>query len=389
LHQILISMLVSLLYITFSCIVIWRSSKGFEIASDYLGRKMPLGIKGATLNAIASSMPEFLTTIFFLFYLRDAEGFSGGLGVTSGSALFNLLIIPALVVLILFTSGKKHTIVLNKKVLMREGLVLLVSQVVFVNLLFSGELLAIHGLILVVIYLLYLGLLWIITQRKGTRDPGFTLSVEENNRSVLHRLLTLDITRLILHGRCITASRAWLLLGFSTMVMTFGTWLLVYATDLFGEITHIPLIFVAVVLSAAATSVPDTIISIKDARKGNYDDAVSNALGSNIFDIAFALGLPLLMYNLIYGESIILKAEVLAFTKEVWVFLLLATVSALAIMLIGKKFNRRKALLLLGIYALFLLFVGTQVRPEFQEGIGKPIGGFLKNVADGIGNLLP
>jgi cation:H+ antiporter len=200
-------MLVSLLYITFSCIVIWRSSKGFEIASDYLGRKMPLGIKGATLNAIASSMPEFLTTIFFLFYLRDAEGFSGGLGVTSGSALFNLLIIPALVVLILFTSGKKHTIVLNKKVLMREGLVLLVSQVVFVNFLFSGELLAIHGLILVVIYLLYLGLLWIITQRKGTRDPGFTLSVEENNRSVLHRLLTLDITRLILHGRCITASQ--------------------------------------------------------------------------------------------------------------------------------------------------------------------------------------
>jgi cation:H+ antiporter len=159
--------------------------------------------------------------------------------------------------------------------------------------------------------------------------------------------------------------------------------------DLFGEITHIPLIFVAVVLSAAATSVPDTIISIKDARKGNYDDAVSNALGSNIFDIAFALGLPLLMYNLIYGESIILQAEVLAFTKEVWVFLLLATISALAIMLIGKKFNRRKALLLLGIYALFLLFVGTQVRPEFQEGIGEPIGGFLKNVADGIGNLLP
>jgi cation:H+ antiporter len=186
-----------------------------------------------------------------------------------------------------------------------------------------------------------------------------------------------------------TASRAWLLLGSSTMVMTFGTWLLVYATDLFGEITHIPLIFVAVVLSAAATSVPDTIISIKDARKGNYDDAVSNALGSNIFDIAFALGFPLLLYNLIYGESIILQEEVLAFTKEVWVFLLLATVSALAIMLIGKRFNRSKALMLLGIYALFLLFVGTQVRPGFQEGIGQPIGEFLKNVADGIGNLLP
>ena len=109
-------MALSLLFITLSCIVIWRSSHGFEIASDFLGRKMPPGIKGATLNAIASSMPEFLTTVFFLFYLRDAEGFSGGLGVTSGSALFNLLIIPALVVLILYTAGKGGQIVLNKKV---------------------------------------------------------------------------------------------------------------------------------------------------------------------------------------------------------------------------------------------------------------------------------
>ena len=95
-------MLLSIIYITISCIIIWRSSHGFEIASDFLGRKLPPGIKGASLNAIASSMPEFLTTIFFLFYLRDADGFSGGLGVTSGSALFNLLIIPALVLLMLF-----------------------------------------------------------------------------------------------------------------------------------------------------------------------------------------------------------------------------------------------------------------------------------------------
>ena len=381
-------MLISLLFITLSCIVIWRSSNGFEIASDYLGRRMPPGIKGATLNAIASSMPEFLTTIFFLFYLRDAEGFSGGLGVTSGSALFNLLIIPALVVLILYTAGKGRQIVLNKKVLLREGLVLLVSQVVFVNILFRGELLARHGLILVVIYLLYLGLLWTITRRKKASDPGFKLRLEHRDLGILRRLLTLDITRLILYKKDMTATRAWLLLLVSTMVMTFGTWLLVYATDLFGEITDIPLIFVAVVLSAAATSVPDTIISIKDARKGNYDDALSNALGSNIFDIAFALGLPVLLYTLIYGESMSLDAEVLAFTKEVWVFLLLATFLAVVIMLLGKRFHRRKAFILLGIYALFLVFVGTQVGEELQQGIGQPIGDFLKGVADWIGRQL-
>ena len=143
--------------------------------------------------------------------------------------------------------------------------------------------------------------------------------------------------------------------------MTFGTWLLVYGTDLFGQATNIPLIFVAVVLSAAATSVPDTIISIKDARKGNFDDAVSNALGSNIFDIAFALGFPVLLYTLIYRENMVLNQDLLAFTQEVWVFLLLTTVLALAIMLIGKRFTKPKAYILLGVYLIFLLLLRMRI----------------------------
>lgn len=379
-------MLVSLLFILVSCIIIWRSSHGFEAASDYLGRKLPPGIKGATLNAIASSMPEFLTTIFFLFYLRDADGFSGGLGVTSGSALFNLLIIPAFAVLMLYSIGKGRNIVLNKKVLMREGIVLLISQVVFVSFLFMGELRASHGLILVIIYLLYLGLLFIITRRQRTADPGFDSPEITRPRNLFIRIITLDITNALLNGREINRARAWILLAISTMVMTFGTWLLVFATDQFGHTTGIPLIFVAVVLSAAATSVPDTIISIKDARKGNYDDALSNALGSNIFDIAFALGLPLLLYNLIYGDTMTLNSDVLVFTQEVWVFLLLSTVLALLIMLIGKRFTRLKAILLLVMYVLFLLFVWTQIEEGWQ-GIGRPIGEFLKQVADWIGQL--
>ncbi len=380
-------MLASLLFITVSCIIIWRSSHGFEIASDYLGRRLPPGIKGATLNAIASSMPEFLTTIFFLFYLRDAEGFSGGLGVTSGSALFNLLIIPALVVLMVISISKGRRIVLNKKVLLREGVVLLISQIVFLSFLFMGDLRASHGLILVLIYMVYLGLLFIISKRKQTADPGFYSPEEMKSQSNWIRFISLNFTPLILNKKPINRSKAWILLGISTLVMTFGTWLLVYATAEFGHETGIPLIFVAVVLSAAATSVPDTIISIKDARKGNYVDALSNALGSNIFDIAFALGLPILLYNLIYGNTMTLDKDVLAFTQEVWVFLFLSTIFALVVMLIGKQFTRFKAFLLLGIYALFLLFVGTQVEEGLQE-IGQPMANFLKEVANWIGEHL-
>lgn len=369
-----------------SCIVIWRSSHGFEVASDYLGRKLPPGIKGATLNAIASSMPEFLTTLFFLFYLRDVEGFSGGLGVASGSALFNLLLIPAIAVLVLFTMRKGHMIRINKKVLLREGSVLLISQVVFIIFLFGNDLRAVHGLILVLIYLVYLGILYAIAQRNRTEDPGMYKRNQGNKKSWLINLVTLDITDLIIRDRAINRSRAWILLIMSTLVMAFGTWLLVYATDRFGSVTGIHLLFVAVVFSAAATSLPDTIISIKDARKGNYDDALSNALGSNIFDIAFALGLPLLLYNLIQHQSIVLNGEVGAFTREVWVFLLLATILALSIMLTGKRFTRIKAFLLVLVYVLFLLYVGTQVE-ENGQGPGEYIRKFLELATRWMGTL--
>ena len=114
----------------------------------------------------------------------------------------------------------------------------------------------------------------------------------------------------------------------------------------------------------------------------------SNALGSNIFDIAFALGLPILLFNLIYGHSISLPGNILDFTQEVWVFLLLATILALVIMLWGKYFTRIKAWLLLGIYILFLLFVGTQVNEGLSEHPGRS-GQRISNRswADWIGDL--
>ena len=386
-HLHMISIILSLTLISISCLIIWRSSHGFELGADFLGRKLPAGIKGATINAIASSMPEFLTTIFFLFYLRDADGFSGGLGVSSGSALFNLLIIPAMAVLMLVHMKRKERITLNKKILLREGLVLLLSQFLFIAFLFHNDLNAINGLVLVLVYMAYLGVLFMISKRGKKVDPGFETPKAKRELPWALRIITLDISSVFLKGNPMTAKRAWILLVISTLVMSAGTWILVKGTDLFGDATSIPLIFVSVVLSAAATSVPDTILSMKDAKKGNYDDAISNALGSNIFDIAFALGLPILLYNLIYGHSISLPPQMQDFTQEVWIFLLLSTIRALVIMLWGKQFTRGKAWLLLGIYFLFILFVGTQVNKGFSS-IGDPIKHFLTFIADWLGDLL-
>ncbi|WP_286819137.1 hypothetical protein [Desulfobacter sp. UBA2225] len=89
-------------------------------------------------------------------------------------------------------------------------------------------------------------------------------------------------------------------------------------------------LFIALILIAAVSSVPDTIISIKDAKKENYDDALSNVLGSNIFDITISMGLPLGLFLLFTGQKIDFIDGAPTFI-DVQVMLLLVTIITIGI----------------------------------------------------------
>ncbi len=350
----------SILLMIISCLVIWRSAAGFEIASDYLGRKLTHGIKGATINAIASSMPEFLSTFFFLFYIRDENGFSGGLGITAGSSIFNLLIIPAAVIIVVGIRNPKITIEITKKVIRRDGIVLIATILILVLVVDQSILTPWHGLVLVLTYLAYLGyMIFSMKKLKGHLAEVAVIEMEIPNQSLLVKILTLRLECLVIGRRKLNTRNTWVLLIISTMVMSLGTWILVLGTEMLSEVMHIPILFVAVVLSAAASSVPDTVISIKDAKKGNYDDAISNALGSNIFDISFALGLPLLIYTLVYGD-IEMDTGIREMSTELWMFLLITTILGAIIYITGKKLSRVKAYIFIFIYTLFVFYVFGQ-----------------------------
>ena len=165
--------------------------------------------------------------------------------------------------------------------------------------------------------------------------------------------------------------------------MSAGTWLLVLGTEILSREMEIPILFVAVILSAAASSVPDMVISIKDARKGNYDDAISNALGSNIFDISFALGLPLLLYTLVFG-NIQMETGIRELSAELWMFLLVTTILGAFIFNIGQRLNRAKAYIFLVIYALFVFYVFGQA---FHMNLTGSISEILLSIVDRMEQL--
>ena len=51
----------ALFAITLAMLIIWRSSDGFEVASEYLGRNLTDGVRGATINAV--TIPDGLVLL--------------------------------------------------------------------------------------------------------------------------------------------------------------------------------------------------------------------------------------------------------------------------------------------------------------------------------------
>ncbi len=379
--------LIPLILVIICCVIIWRASDGFAIASDFIGRNLSDGVRGATINAIGSSLPELFTSLFFLFYLKDVDGFSGGIGTTAGSAIFNSMIIPAAVILVVIVLGITKVIRISKKVIRRDGYSLIIAELIFIMVISGSSINWGHGLILMIIYFIYLSYMLYAMEKTGELEKQLRhkelTEIEYKQTSFIWALISFDLRRVILGQKKISESNAWPLLIFSTTAIAFVCFILVQSCEWIGSDIYtipyvgtfkgldIPIMFVAVILASAASSVPDTIISMNDARKGNYDDAISNALGSNIFDICFALGFPLFLFTLINGP-IVMHEEIIAMSSELRMLLLLLTVLAFLIYVFTKRIRLVHAVLLLLLYGIFSLYViGRGLENEVAGQIAK------------------
>ena len=354
------ALLIFIVLAVFSSWLIAKSCDGFEDAADYLGRNMTEGTKGATINAVGSSMPELWVTLIYLFLFRDTTGFSGGIGTTAGSAVFNSMVIPALVILAVLIKSKDTVIQVSKKVILRDGLTLIFAEFILIATL-GDTLYWYHGFMFMMIYVVYA--IYIIIRHKinngntiQEEEPEEDDEEDEYSGSRLMAFFKVNLTYAVAGHDDINASNASKLLVLSTTYIALACWILVYACEHIGLSLNIHGYFVAVILAAAASSVPDTILSIKDARKGNYDDAVSNALGSNIFDICFALGAPLFLYTVIFGP-IAMAPDMIDHIVELRVLLLILTIITFFLFLGFKKMTTTLAYALIIMYLLFVLYV--------------------------------
>uniref|UniRef100_A0A3Q2T705 Sodium/potassium/calcium exchanger 3-like n=1 Tax=Fundulus heteroclitus TaxID=8078 RepID=A0A3Q2T705_FUNHE len=143
---------------------------------------------------------------------------------------------------------------------------------------------------------------------------------------------------------------------FSTLWIASFSYIMVWMVTVIGFTLGIPDVIMGITFLAAGTSVPDCMASLIVARQGMGDMAVSNSIGSNVFDILVGLGLPWALKTLAinYGSAIKLNSKGLIFS----VGLLLASVflTVLGVHLNHWTLDKRLGFTCLFLYSIFLCF---------------------------------
>ncbi|XP_053107000.1 sodium/potassium/calcium exchanger 3 isoform X2 [Hemicordylus capensis] len=150
----------------------------------------------------------------------------------------------------------------------------------------------------------------------------------------------------------------WFLVTFasSTLWIAGFSYIMVWMVTIIGYTLGIPDVIMGITFLAAGTSVPDCMASLIVARQGMGDMAVSNSIGSNVFDILIGLGLPWSLQTLAveYGSYIQLNSRGLIYS----VGLLLASVfvTVFGVHLNKWKLDKKLGIVCLALYGIFLCF---------------------------------
>ncbi|XP_044292287.1 sodium/potassium/calcium exchanger 4 isoform X1 [Varanus komodoensis] len=142
----------------------------------------------------------------------------------------------------------------------------------------------------------------------------------------------------------------------STLWIALFSYFMVWLVTVIGYTLGIPDVIMGITFLAAGTSVPDCMASLIVARQGLGDMAVSNTIGSNVFDILVGLGVPWGLQTMVvhYGSNVMINSKGLVYS----VVLLLGSVAlTVAGIHINKwKLDRKLGLYVLVLYAIFLCF---------------------------------
>lgn len=285
--------IVYILALLVSFVLLARIVDLFFIASlDKISKDLKLSsdAAGATLMAVGSSAPELFVALFAVLKPGDHQAI--GVGSIVGSAIFNLLFIVGAAALVKKTK-------LTWEPLVRDLFFYTLAVALLVVFIWDGNFLLIEAIIFLGVYLIYV--LAVVYWRRILPYEDMGKDVEDAHAEQNRFTRPLDqLLKFIFPSK----ERYYLIFLMSIVLIAVLSYVLVEVAVASAHILNIPEAIIALTVLAVGTSIPDLFSSIIVARQGRGDMAVSNAIGSNIFDILVGLGLPFLIVMLLSTETI-------------------------------------------------------------------------------------
>ena len=322
--------IVNVVVIAVATVLIWFGSGWLEESAERLSAHygLPAVIQGSVVVAVGSSFPELASVVFAAL----AGAFDMGVGAIVGSAIFNVLVIPGLAGLVTDDPVESSRSIVYKEAqfYMIAVSVLLVTFALAViyypttGSALGGRLTRPLAVIPLLLYGLYLFIQWQdVRDHEGEDDAG-------------------DVTVL----------RQWGKLAVGLLVILVAVEQLVGAIEGLNHTFGIPQFLAGVTILAAATSLPDTLVSVRAARDGNGATSLGNVLGSNTFDLLVAIPL---------GVLIVGSAPVdFAVAVPMMGVLTLATILLFVVLRTDLSLTGAEASALLAAYLLFVAWIVTE-----------------------------
>ncbi len=299
---------------------------------------------GATFMAVGSSAPELFVSLLALF--KPGEEAMGA-GTIVGSAIFNVLVITGASVVV------RQAIIVWQPVI-RDLLFYSLSIVALLLTFRDGVVTLPEILIFLLLYAIYITAV-VNWQKlfKYKNDEPIEIAEKAMSEKKWKKMFT-PIDWLV--KKTFPNSQRYVL-SFSVSIIwiIILSWVLVESAVVCANILGIPSVIIGLTILAAGTSIPDLLSSIIVAKRGQAGMAISNGIGSNVFDILFGLGFPWLIAYMFLGQKITIAAENLTNS----VILLFATVIAIIFLFIIRKWKigKHSGYFLIGLYLLYLGWV--------------------------------
>lgn len=286
---------------------------------------LPEVVIGLTIVSIGTSLPEILVSgTAAMEVSSNPEAADFAIGGILGSVFVQITLIMGIVVV---NKGLK----IRESWLKRDGLIMLLAVLILTFFLLTDErtLTTIESLILVSLYVLYIG--WLLLRRDE-------ILLEES-----------DIEEVDVRGSnwSVAAYLIMVVIGLAFAVFSANK-LVEYAATLAIEL-NVPQAIVGTTVSGIGTSLPELTIALMAAKR-SQGVAIGTLIGSNITDPLLSIGIAGLIHPLQISPA---GSDLIVFI--IIPFTILGCFVCLIMMRTSYEFKKWEGYTLIGIYLLFLL----------------------------------